>query len=477
MKHIPQSQLKIRRQEPWAGLEAQWQSAAASLPGKLIVLDDDPTGVQTVHGVPVYTSWEEDACAALLEEESRVVFLLTNSRAMGEKESIALHRSIAENIKGALARKGMGKDQILLVLRGDSTLRGHYPAEMDTLKEAFYGAELPHGEIHIPAFFEGGRYTIHGVHYLLRGDTLIPVGETEFAKDPLFAYKSSAVGEWIREKRGWQDCADNIVHIDLDLLRSGQAEDIAALLLHAGQDARIIVDAVDDWDLRQFCIGLAQAMQDGRRYLFRTAASAIGMLGGIPGAPLLRPEEINPTGGPGLVIVGSFVNKTTEQLKELQREQEIYFYEADVQQVLARSIEEEAARAAARLDAALEEGQTACLYTSRGYYGAELPEAEKLRNSKSISDFLVETVRKLTRQPGYLIAKGGITSSDIGVKGLGVRRAMVAGQAAAGVPVWNTGKDSLFPGMRYVIFPGNVGESQSLRELVRGLEAVKESKT
>lgn len=176
MKHIPQSQLKIRRQEPWAGLEAQWQSAAASLPGKLIVLDDDPTGVQTVHGVPVYTSWEEDACAALLEEESRVVFLLTNSRAMGEKESIALHRSIAENIKGALARKGMGKDQILLVLRGDSTLRGHYPAEMDTLKEAFYGAELPHGEIHIPAFFEGGRYTIHGVHYLLRGDTLIPVG-------------------------------------------------------------------------------------------------------------------------------------------------------------------------------------------------------------------------------------------------------------------------------------------------------------
>jgi uncharacterized protein YgbK (DUF1537 family) len=61
-----------------------------------------------------------------------------------------------------------------------------------------------------------------------------------------------------------------------------------------------------------------------------------------------------------------------------------------------------------------------------------------------------------------LIAKGGITSSDIATKSLKVKLAMVAGSILPGVPVWKLGEESLFPGMHYVIFPGNVGGDDAL---------------
>ena len=58
-------------------------------------------------------------------------------------------------------------------------------------------------------------------------------------------------------------------------------------------------------------------------------------------------------------------------------------------------------------------------------------------------------------------AKGGITFSGIGTKALKVRRALVMGQIRPGIPVWQTGAESRFPGISYVIFPDNVGEDTS----------------
>ena len=72
----------------------------------------------------------------------------------------------------------------------------------------------------------------------------------------------------------------------------------------------------------------------------------------------------------------------------------------------------------------------------------------------------------LSIRPGFIIAKGGITSSDVGTKALRVRRATVLGQVRPGIPVWLTGPESKFPEMPYIIFPGNVGEITTLREVV-----------
>ena len=79
---------------------------------------------------------------------------------------------------------------------------------------------------------------------------------------------------------------------------------------------------------------------------------------------------------------------------------------------------------------------------------------------------LIEIVRSLDVQPRYLVAKGGITSSDVATHGLGIKRAMVPGQILPGVPVWRSGTESRYPGMPYIVFPGNVGGPEALVEIV-----------
>ena len=119
---------------------------------------------------------------------------------------------------------------------------------------------------------------------------------------------------------------------------------------------------------------------------------------------------------------------------------------------------------------AIRSGGTAGVYTSRKVLRAREDSAqENLNLSVRISRALTSVVEKLTVRPGFLVAKGGITSSDVGIRALGVRRAWVLGQAAPGVPVWRTGAESRFPGLSYVIFPGNVGDVNTLRDVVQKL--------
>ena len=88
-----------------------------------------------------------------------------------------------------------------------------------------------------------------------------------------------------------------------------------------------------------------------------------------------------------------------------------------------------------------------------------------------ISDGVQRLVGKLNIMPAFVVAKGGITSSDVGTKALQVRKALVKGQIRPGIPVWQTGEDSRFPKIPYVIFPGNVGEAETLKEAVEILLA------
>ena len=72
-------------------------------------------------------------------------------------------------------------------------------------------------------------------------------------------------------------------------------------------------------------------------------------------------------------------------------------------------------------------------------------------------------------RPAFLVAKGGITSSTVATHALGIRKALVLGQIQPGIPVWQADSSSKFPEIPYVVFPGNVGDRDTLRQVVEVL--------
>ena len=133
---------------------------------KLVVLDDDPTGSQTVHSCLLLMRWDVDTLYEALQDEAPLFFVLTNTRGMNAQRAADITREVCHNLKQALARMAEQGREIepIIISRSDSTLRGHYPVETDVIAE-----ELGPFDAHflIPAFIEGGRITRDAVHYLL----------------------------------------------------------------------------------------------------------------------------------------------------------------------------------------------------------------------------------------------------------------------------------------------------------------------
>jgi len=443
-------------------LEAQRQKNRA----KIVVLDDDPTGVQTVHDVSVYTDWSYDSISSGFKEKVRMFYILTNSRSFTQQETILAHKQIAGNITKVSHEL---EREYILISRSDSTLRGHWPLETQVLKDVIEEQTGEHinGEVIVPFFKEGGRYTINDVHYVAYGDELVPAGETEFAQDKTFGYTSSHLGEWVEEKSAGRYKKEELCYIGLDELRTCNIEAIEQRLLEVDGFNKIIVNALDMCDIEVFCAALLGAINKGKRFMLRTAASLPKVLAGIADKPLLTRKELlgtNPVDSGGLIIIGSHVKKTTEQLEELQKCDFIDFIEFNQHLILDPArLEEEIKRVAAKCNTLISTGRTTAVYTRRQVFEPEGADREQqLKISVEISEALVKIVENIQTTPAFIIAKGGITSSDIGVKALKVKRALVLGQILDGVPVWRTGPESRFPGMPYVIFPGNVGDKTAL---------------
>ncbi len=436
--------------------------AAARL--KIVVLDDDPTGTQTVHGVDVLADWSVDALAAALADPRPCFFVLTNTRSLPAGEASALVLKIAANLRSAGEKTGT---EFSVISRSDSTLRGHFVPELEAL-ELGLGGRLD-GKIIVPAFFEGGRFTVGNVHYVHDGTRLVPAAETEFARDRTFGYSHSDLTEWIEEKTGGAVRAGDVASIGIGLLRGPSgAERVRRRLMGLPRGAFVVVNAAAYADLEVFVHGLLQAESKGRRYLFRTAASFVRVRAGIDPRPILPAQAIGAKGPMGgLVVVGSFVGKTSEQLESvlgLAGTAGIEVAVDDLAGTASRGREIE--RAAAAALGAIRAGLHAVVFTSRGHESA-LGKAGDLKAGRAVSSALVEIVRAIPERPRLIVAKGGITASDVAIHGLGMRRALVLGQAAPGVPVWEMGPETRFPGLHYVVWPGNVGGRDSLREFLR----------
>ena len=438
---------------------------------KIIVLDDDPTGVQPVNGIHVYTDWSEDSIAAGFAEEQDMFFILTNSRAFSAQYMKEVHQTIAERVMAESKKTGR---EFMIISRSDSTLRGHYPLETETLCKTLEqeSGKTIDGEVLMPFFKEGGRFTIGDVHYVQEGDYLVPAGETEFAKDKTFSYTKSNLAEYVEEKTKGVFKAAAVTCISLDDLRAVAVDKIVEQLMAVKDFNKVIVNAVDYVDVKVFAIAMIRAMKAGKTFMFRTAAAWTKVIGGVPDKALLTKEELVVPGNTngGLIIIGSHVKKTTDQLAKLKELKDVKFIEFNHVLVLEpEKLEAELRRVVGDVEQAIENGQTVAVYTGRKRFDAG-SEEESLHVSVKISEAITSIVSRLSIQPAFLIAKGGITSSDVGTKGLSVKRALVLGQVAPGIPVWKTGAESKFPGMSYIIFPGNVGAVTTLRDIVAKLE-------
>lgn len=425
---------------------------------KIIVLDDDPTGSQTVHSCLLLTRWDPATLREALQDQAPLFFVLTNTRGMDATRAKAITEEVCRNLREALEAVAASGRRInpLLVSRSDSTLRGHYPVETDVI-----ATELGPFDAHflVPAFFEGGRITRDSVHYLLVDGQEVPVHETEFARDSVFGFQHSYLPDYVEEKTGGRIRAAQVERFLLDEVRG----DSLGRLRGLQGNVCCVVDAERQSDLDRFCDQLNQAAAEGKRFLFRSAASLLTSLAGLPPQPV--PAEAMGryvrSGRAGAVLVGSHVKKTTEQLDVLLEQHGVEPIEVDVER-LPDSDGELLKEILARADTLHTAGKTPVIYTSR--VEKTFPDQQaRLAFGETVSSFLMDVVRGLPSSLGFLLSKGGITSNDVLSNGLALRRARVLGQVLAGCSVVRCPADHpRFPELPVVIFPGNVGDANAL---------------
>ena len=430
----------------------------------IVVLDDDPTGTQTVYDLPVLTEWTTEVIATEFTQETPVFYILTNSRSLPATEANQLARTIGANLLAASQQTGRG---FFVISRSDSTLRGHYPNEVDALLEGMNQPEAI--RLIIPAFFAGGRYTIGDVHYVQEGEQLIPAAETPFAQDRSFGFVSSNLRDWVEEKTEGKVKAEEVLSFNLARLRAEGPSYVTQQLLQCPPASTAVVNAASRHDLEIFALGLLEANVP---VLCRTAASFVPAIAGLPPRPLLSQSDLalkNMNGG--LVVVGSYVPKSTAQLAHLLKHGTVQAIELSVKEVLeTKDTSALAQRLAEQADTSLKSGKDTVIYTSRELITGKSKE-QNLAIGRQVSDCLTGVVAQLSARPRYVLAKGGITSSDTATQALHVKKAQVAGQIRAGVSVWQLGDESKFPGLSYIVFPGNVGEENTLAQVVHQLQA------
>ncbi len=422
----------------------------------LVVVDDDPTGTQTVHDVPVLGHWSVDAFLKEFQAKTPMVFVLANTRSLSEAHAVSRAREIGNCIKEASAKTGR---KFLIVSRSDSTLRGHFPSEVHALTEGAGQANRP--IILTPAFFEGGRVTIDDVHYILEDGKKIPVSETPFAKDKSFGYTQSDLKLWTVEKSKGAINGKHVKSLSIEQINAGTAQ-IGLELTSLAPGEVLVVNVANYTHMETFIMALQEAIHSGNKFAFRTGASFVSAFGGIGSKPWTPQHLPNPHHG-GLVIVGSYVPKSTRQLEALLKAEGLSEFPIPVNRIIDRKapLINELDEIVIEVENKIKQGKTPVVYTSRELISGNTSE-ESLTIGEQVNSFLVTLLEHICIQPSFIIGKGGITSNDLAVKSLKMKRGMVAGQILPGVPVWELEPDNKFPRTPYVVFPGNVGDDKGL---------------
>lgn len=453
---------------------------------KIVVIDDDPTGSQTVHGCPLLLRWDAETLAAGLAHPSPLLFLLANTRALAPAAAAERVRKICRALRPAL-EEAVACGRIagwLVVSRGDSTLRGHFPLEVDVINEELgpFDATLL-----VPAFLEGGRTTVDGVHRL-HGQ---PVHESPFAQDGLFAYTTSHLPDWVEEKSGGRIPAAAVDRIGWRELDVGGVP-LLRHLAHLEGNGCVAVDGASAPQLATLAAAVRTLVASGdatldarpRRFLFQSAASLIQALAGLPPQPLAaaalaalrRRRGERPL--PGLVLVGSHVPLADRQLEHLLAEPACVGVELEVAKVQRLLEGPEPVRLLASLELAwgqrladvLAGGHTPVLFTSRGEARCRHGQERRVLGL-ALAGVMARLAAAVAPDLGYLISKGGITTHTLLADGLALEQVELQGQLLPGLSLVLAAPDTDQEPLPVLTFPGNLGDDGTLRQAWRWMEA------
>ena len=446
---------------------------------KLIVLDDDPTGSQTVHSCPLLLRWDANSLRRGLAHPSPLLFVLANTRALDPEAARQRVREICQALKPLLAEAvAAGQWQRWMVIcRGDSTLRGHFPLEAEVVAE-----ELGpfHARLLVPAFLPGGRTTVDGVH-LLHGE---PVHRSPFARDGLFGYSTSHLPAWVEQKTGGRVPAAAVQQIslaELDAARGAPGlQTLLDRLRRLQGEPWLAVDAQQPRQLEALGQAVGLLSGEGHRLLAHSAASLINGLVPLPPQPLdaaglARLRRRGPEGRPlpGLVLVGSHVTLADQQVERLLQDPASAPIELPVAKLarvwagptpleLLASLEQAWVR---QLREACSTGQTPVLLTSRGEHQCGSA-SERRRLGLELAALMARLAAAMAPQLGYLISKGGITTHTLLADGLQCDQVELQGQLLPGLSLVLAGD------LPVITFPGNLGDRETLHQAWSLLAAV-----
>jgi uncharacterized protein YgbK (DUF1537 family) len=456
---------------------------------RVVFLDDDPTGTQTIADLPVLTSWSVADLQWALQQQTTGFFILTNTRSLSEADAAELNRQVVDALHQAATAEQVS---YAIASRSDSTLRGYFPLETDVLAEELAKrGTIVDGVIVCPAYVEPGRVTVNSVHWARTNDGMIPVAHSEFAKDASFGYRSSDLRDWVEEKTAGRIRRDEVARITLTDIRTGGPDRVLEVLSGLRNGQPVVVDTASDADQQVVVLAALRAEAAGKNFIYRIGPSFVRARSGQRPTPPLNaerlreiataqpadPQDSRPATKHGLIAVGSHVPLTTRQLDRLRSKGKIIELELDVPTLLddaarANHVDQIAGKAARLLQS--NEGDSDVVIRTSRTLVTGTDAVHSLSIARTVSAALVGTVREIASQirPAFVIAKGGITSSDTATVGLDIRRAWCRGNMLPGiVSMWEP-VTGLAQGIPYIVFAGNVGDDDALAAVIDTLRSV-----
>ena len=457
---------------------------------RVVVLDDDPTGTQTIADLPVLTRWAVEDLRWALQQPTTGFFVLTNTRSLSEADAAERNSQVVAAL--AEAARLEGEVPFAILSRSDSTMRGYFPLETDVVSaELAKRGTTVDGVVICPAYFEPGRVTVDSVHWMRTDDGMIPVAHSEFAKDASFGYFNSDLRDWVEEKTGGRISRSEVATVTLTDIREGGPERVQEIFNGLTEGRPVVVDAADDADFQVVVLALIRAEADGKTFIYRSGPSFVRARTGQRPTPAIdatrlaeivteansdRPADGRTSVRHGLIVVGSHVGLTTRQLDHLRAVGQILELELDVPTLLEpRTRDQHVTEIAAEASNLLHDNPSdsdVVIRTSRTLVtGSDA--TDSLVIARTVSAALVGTVREVVDQvrPSFVVAKGGITSSDTATEGLGIRRAWCRGNMLPGiVSLWEPVAGPA-QGIPYIVFAGNVGDDHALAAVISTLRS------
>ena len=286
--------------------------------------------------------------------------------------------------------------------------------------------------------------------------------ETEFSRDSVFSYHHSYLPDYVAEKTQGKIPGTAVERFLLEDIRNGSLSRLKNLT----ENTCVAVDGETQEDLDNFAADVLATAREGKRFLFRSAASILTSLAKLGKQPVV-PDDMGrykKTANPGVVLVGSHVQKTTQQLEQLLTAPGVMGIKVDVLRLREKPNQRDILleEILQKLYRTYQDNKTSVVYTSREeltFHNIQ----ERLDFGGIVSSFLMEVVKGLPEGISFLISKGGITSNDVLSKGLGLKSVGLLGQILPGCSIVRTPKDHpQFPDLPVVLFPGNVGDVEGL---------------